>query len=77
MTRLKEVVRCKCHLVREEAKSTGVAIIIFIIIVIITIITINIIIIIIIIRYQISKGDDGEVNVEVVLGTQADQADDE
>ena len=26
---------------------------------------------------QISKGDDGEVNVEVVLGTQADQAADE
>ena len=28
-------------------------------------------------RYQISKGEDGEVNVEVVLGTQADQAADE
>merc|ERR550532_2748672 len=28
-------------------------------------------------RYQISKGEDGEVNVEVVLGTQADQAADD
>ena len=45
-------------------------IIIVIIVVIITIITI-------ITRYQISKGDDGEVNVEVVLGPQADQAADE
>ena len=56
---------CKYHLVRAEAKSIGSSIII---------ITIIIIIIIVVIRYQISKGDDGEVNVEVVLGTQADQA---
>ena len=48
----------------------------FIMIIIFLIIIIMIIMIIAIItaRYQISKGDDGEVNVEVVLGTQADQA---
>ena len=45
-----------------------IMIILFLIIIVMIIITVNLA------RYQISKGDDGEVNVEVVLGTQADQA---
>ena len=45
--------------------------------IILFLIIIVMIIIIITARYQISKGDDGEVNVEVVVGTQADQAADE
>ena len=44
------------------------------IMIILFLIIIFMIIMIITARYQISKGDDGEVNVEVVLGTQADQA---